>query len=163
MRTTIGAALIVTMAAAHASAQQIGVLPFSGQMSLEWLGLEPDNDGVVSARYRARGGTDGDGGEALLAGFDLGCTGTMRFEPGRLLADNAACALTDRFGQGMRLTLEAESGPWGWHTLRARVEDGSGPYARLRGRATLTRIMHGPPERPMLWAYVHGAVAWERR
>ncbi len=163
MRPLLAALILAGLHAAPVPAREIGTLPLSGQMAFEWIASEPEADGMVTARYRVRGGTDGEGGsESLLGGFDLQCSGTMRFGAGAILADRAACKLTDRFGSQMWMDLQAQPGRWDWHGLTATLGDGTGPYARLHGTARFVRIMHLPPDSMMLWAYFVGTVDWRR-
>jgi len=161
MRALVLAALLL---AAPASGRELGTMPVSGQMALEWLAIEDDGEGGFTGRYRARGGTDGaDGEETLLGGFDLACRGTIRVIGVRVVADEAACRATDRHGNAIWLDLSAEPGPWEVHRLAVQVGEGTGIYARLSGTGTVTRVMHLAPTSAGPWGFLAGSIVWQRR
>jgi hypothetical protein len=147
--------------ASPAMGRELGPMPLSGQMALEWIAVEGDGAGGFVGLYRARGGFDaGDGGESLLAGFHIACRGTMRVADDRIVADEAACRATDAHGNGVWLDLAAVPGGWGWHVLTVRVGQGSGVYARLSGQGEVIRVMHVPSTSAAPWGYLSGRVVW---
>ncbi|WP_291298665.1 hypothetical protein [Elioraea sp.] len=158
------AILVAALAALPASGRDLGTMPFSGAMAIEWIAIEPGADGVVTGRYRLRGGIDGDGAlggeEALLSGFDIRCVGVMQFGQGFLLSDEASCRVTDRFGEGLWLDIRSGADTWGWHRLTLTFADGTGPYARVRGEGQVTRAMHTDPASRTPWGMFHGEVRW---
>jgi hypothetical protein len=154
-------ALLAAAVALPAAAGDLGVMPFSGQMAIEWMAREDDGSGGFTGRYTIRGGTDEDGGaETLLGGFSLRCEGTLTVADGALVHDRADCALGDRFGNRMRMMLAAGPGVWGWHTLAVSFSEGTGPYRRVRGSGAVIRSMHLAPENTTPWGFFAGDVAW---
>lgn len=158
------ALLVATLAALPAAGRDLGTMPFSGQMAIEWIAVEPGPDETFIGRYRARGGSDGEGvlggEEALLSGFDIRCVGTMQTGHGRMLSDEASCRVTDRFGEGLWLDIRSGADSWGWHTLTLTFADGTGPYSRVRGEGTVTRVMHTSPGSAAPWGLFNGQVRW---
>jgi hypothetical protein len=152
---------LLAVAASPAAARDLGTMPLSGQMAIEWIAREDDGEGGFVGRYRIRGGIDGaDGTETLLGGFHIACRGTMRVTAGMLLSDEAACRATDRHGNVMWLDLDAVPGAWDMHRLAVRVGDGSGVYRRLSGQGWLVRIMHLGPLAAGPWGFINGTVSW---
>jgi hypothetical protein len=160
------AILVAALVALPAIARDLGTMPFSGQMAIEWTAIEPGPDGVFTGRYRLRGGSDGEGSsrgeEAMLSGFDIRCLGTMQFGQGQILSDEASCRVTDRFGEGLWLDIRSGAGTWGWHTLALTFTDGTGPYARVSGEGTVTRAMNTSPASAVPWGLFNGQVRWRR-
>lgn len=153
-------ALIGAAIALPAPARDLGTLPFSGQMAIEWIAREDDGSGGFSGRYAIRGGLDDEGGESLFAGFALACQGTLAAAPGRLVQDGGVCRLTDRHGSGATLRFTATPGEWNWHLLSVSVSEGTGPYVRVRGSGVLIRAMHAAPESASPWGLFTGSIAW---
>lgn len=151
----------LAFAASPAAARDIGPLPFSGQLAVEWLLREDDGESGFLGRYRMRGAIDGaDGEESLLGGFEFACRGTMRVTGGTLLSDEASCRATDRHGAFIWIDLTATPGPWDVHCLEVRVGDGSGLYRRITGSGVVERIMHLGPLAAAPWAFFAGTIAW---
>jgi hypothetical protein len=152
---------LLAVVASPAAARDLGTMPLSGQMAIEWLAREDDGEGGFVGRYRIRGGIDGaDGEETLLGGFHIACRGTMRVTGGTLLSDEAACRATDRYGRFMWLDLAAVPGAWDMHRIAVRVGDGSGVWRRLSGQGWLVRIMHLGPLTAGPWGFINGTVSW---
>jgi hypothetical protein len=144
-----------------AAARDLGVMPLSGQLTIDWTAIEPGPNGMFTGRYRLHGGIhDSEGNEMLLAGFDLRCVGTMQFGRGMLLSDEASCRATDSHGAGLRLDITGGADRWGWHTLTLILRDGTGPYVRVRGQGQVTRVMHDPYGSAAPWGVFSGAVRW---
>jgi len=165
MRSPLLAVLLAVPLPLHAGvARDLGPMPLSGQMVIEWVALEDDGKGGFVGTWRGRGGTDGaDGEEALLGGFDLACRGTMAVRDGSVLSDEAACRASDRHGNAVWLDLAAEAGPWHGHRIAVRAGDGTGLYARLSGTGRLTRMMHIAPTSAAPWGFFAGSIAWRWR
>jgi hypothetical protein len=162
MRATV--ILLATLAALPAAARDLGTMPFSGQMAVEWTAIEPGPEAALTGRYRLRGGTDAEGvlggEEALLSGFDIRCVGTMQLGHGRILSDEASCRVTDRFGEGLWLGIRSGADVWGWHRLMLTFAGGIGPHARVRGEGEATRAMHTAPGSEAPWGLFSGEVRW---
>jgi hypothetical protein len=158
------ALLAAVLAAMPATGRDLGTMPFSGQMAIEWIAVEPGPGATSIGRYRARGGSDGDGAiggeEALLSGFDIRCIGTMQFGPRTLLSDEASCRITDRFGEGLWLDIRGGAEAWGFHALTLTFADGTGPYARVSGVGEVTRVMLTEPASLAPWGLFNGQVRW---
>ncbi|WP_144186870.1 hypothetical protein [Elioraea rosea] len=165
VRTLAAAALLILASSPALATRDLGTMPFSGVMTVEWIASEPSDGDVETVRYRIVGSVDGDTGdgrEALLSGFDLRCVGTMELGGGLIQSDEASCRVTDRYGEGMWLDLASGQDTWSWHTLKARFGDGTGPYATVRGEGELTRAMLIPPGSTAPMGVFHGFIRWSR-
>jgi hypothetical protein len=155
--------LLAFLAALSAAARDLGTMHVSGTMAIEWTAIEPGEDGGFTARYRVRGSiddNDGTGHEALLAGFDLSCNGTMQVDGGAVISDEAGCRVVNDFGDGLWLDISTGAAPWSWHRLNLAFAGGSGLYARLRGEGEVTRVMHTEPGAATPWGTFNGRVRW---
>jgi hypothetical protein len=160
MRTLL-VALLAAAVASPASARDLGSMPFSGRMALDWVAREDDGAGGFTARYAIRGGLDDDGEDAaLLAGFSLACEGTLTLARGLLVDDHGTCSLSDAWGN--RATMRYQAGPcaWGSHALAVTVSGITGPYAHVFGSGTVARGMLLPPENASPWGVFAGKIAW---
>lgn len=156
-------ALLACLATLPAQARELGTMQVSGQMTLDWIAVEPDAGGGFTARYRVFGSiddSDGTGQEMLMAGFDLRCVGTMRVTHGRLETDEASCRLANGYGHGLWLDIRSTDQPWEAHLLRLSFGDGAGPYARVRGTGEAMRVMHAMPHYAAPWGFFNGEVRW---
>lgn len=165
MRRLATAALLVLASSPAFAARDLGTMPFSGVMTLEWIASEPGPGDVETVRYRIVGfveGDTGDGQEALLSGFDLRCVGTMQLGDGLIQSDEATCRVTNRYGEGMWLDLASGQDSWAWHTLKATFANGTGAYRTVRGEGELTRAMLIPPASTAPMGVFHGFIRWSR-
>lgn len=143
--------------------RKLGVQPLDGSLDLVWTAIETAGAGRWTGSYRMQGWlVDAEEGEeAFLAGWSIRCEGVMSGRAGRIEQDSGDCTLEGGTGR-FAARYSGAAGPWQRSLLRIAVYGGSGVYRRVQGEGAIERLMHLPPEAPVGWGYVSGALAWHR-